>query len=397
MTSWIFAATLALTASPPEFTVHTQGNAPLTGRLTALSLAAGVQLLTTEGPKLVRGLVGLQRSPTVLPALPQGPQLISAAGDRIAGTLRGGDAKTLRFRPHHNEETWSVPLDTVVAVWLVAPPSDTPLHPANYSWLTGTPPRDAIRYRNGDTLRGTISGFTDRSVKFKPDDGPTREVEFRDLAAIGFNPRFTKVRKPQAPYARLVLENGTRLAVVDVALQDHELVAKSLLGPLTTFPLANLVSLTVLQGPATYLAELKPKKATTQGFLGVRWPWMADQNVRGQPLRLMLGKEIHTFDHGIGTHPLTVLTYDLAGQYQRFEAFVGIDPVSGPRGRAKVHIQLDGTTAELPELAELTAGPAVFVQLDVRTVKELTIRVEYGPNGDVHADVNWGAARLIAK
>jgi hypothetical protein len=92
-----------------------------------------------------------------------------------------------------------------------------------------------------------------------------------------------------------------------------------------------------------------------------------------------------------------VLTYDLAGQYQRLEAFVGIDPVSGPRGRAKVHIQLDGKTAELPELAELTAGPAVFVQLDVRAVKELTIRVEFGPAGDVHADVNWGAARLIAK
>ncbi|MCS6863800.1 MAG: NPCBM/NEW2 domain-containing protein [Gemmataceae bacterium] len=397
MNSWILAAVLTVPAAPPEFSVSTQRNDLLTGRLTAISWKAGAELLTADGPKIAQGLIGIQRTRTRLPDFPHGPHLITAAGDRMAGILRGGDTKTLEFQPHHSAERWSVPLDTVAAVWLIAPPADTPLHPTKYSWLTGTPARDAIRYRNGDILRGTISGFSDNRVKFKPDDGPTRDIEFRDLAAIGFNPRFAKARKPQETYAQLVLENGSRLVVTDITLKEGELIVQPLCGSRMAIPLAQLVSLTVLQGPATYLADLKLRKAESRGFLGIAWPWAANQNVRGQPLRLMLGKEIYTFDLGIGTHPLTELTYDLAGQFQRFEAYVGLDPVSGPRGRAKVQILRDGKTVELPELADLTAGPAVFVQLDVRDVKELTLRIDYGPAGDVQADVNWGAARVIAK
>ena len=150
------------------------------------------------------------------------------------------------------------------------------------------------------------------------------------------------------------------------------------------------------RGSATYLSDLKPKKAETTGFLGENWPWAADRTVRGHPLRLLTKDGESTADKGLGTHPKTVLTYDLAGKYTRFEALVGLDAATGNRGRADVRILLDGKEVALPDLKALAAGPAVAVRVDVRGVKELTLVVDFGPTGDVQADVNWGDARLIS-
>jgi hypothetical protein len=102
-----------------------------------------------------------------------------------------------------------------------------------------------------------------------------------------------------------------------------------------------------------------------------------------------------TFDKGLGTHPKTVLTYDLAGKYSRFESHIGLDAATGKRGRADVRIKLGGKEVDLPDLKTLTAGQAVFVRVNVRGAKELTLIVDFGPTGDVQADVNWGEARLV--
>jgi hypothetical protein len=156
-----------------------------------------------------------------------------------------------------------------------------------------------------------------------------------------------------------------------------------------------VVALDVLQGFATYLSDLKPKKAEVAGFLGDGWPWTADRTVRGQPLRLLTREGESTSDKGLGTHPKTALTYDLGGKFTRFETSVGLDAATGKSGRADVRILLDGKDVGIAQLKTLTAGPAVIVKLDVRGAKELALVVDFGPTGDVQADVNWGEARLV--
>ena len=280
-------------------------------------------------------------------------------------------------------------------MWLTAPPADTPADPAKYTWLAGTPPRDVLLYRNGDAVRGALGGFTPNGVTFTPDGGAARDVARADLAAVGFNPRFARARKPKGPYAHLVLTDGTRLDVTELAVQKNALVAKAVCGPEVVVPLSKLVSLDVFQGPATYLSDLKPKKAETTGFLGDGWSWAADRTVRGHPLRLLTKDGETACDRGLGTHPKTVLTYDLGGKCTRFEALVGLDAATGKRGRADVRILLDGKEVALPDLKSLAAGVAVAVKVDVRGAKELTLVVDFGPTGDVQADVNWGDARLV--
>ena len=116
--------------------------------------------------------------------------------------------------------------------WLVAPPADTPPDPAGYPWLAGTPPRDVLLYRNGDAVRGALGGFTgDRREVHPRRRSGTRSHRSNDLAAVGFNPRFARARKPKGPYARLVLTDGTRLDVTEAAVNENALLVKARLRP----------------------------------------------------------------------------------------------------------------------------------------------------------------------
>jgi hypothetical protein len=386
---------LSLAAPPPEFTLTGTGADAPAGPLVSVSLSRGGQVNTPDGPKTVPGLVSLRRTGARVPAPPVGPQLITAAGDRVPGAPTGGDAKSLRFVPKWDADPWTVPLDAVAAVWFAAEPADTPADPAKYAWLAGTPPRDVLLYRNGDVVRGALNAFGDGRLKFTPDGGTAREVAFKDLAAVGFDTRFARARKPKGPYAHLVLTDGTRLAVTDPELKAGALAAKAACGPAVEVPLADLVALDVFQGPAVYLSDLKPKTVEQTEYLGEKWPWAADRTVHGRPLRLLARDGAFTADKGLGTHPKTVLTYDLAGKYARFEALVGLDATTGKRGRADVRVRCDGKEVPLPALKTLTAGPARPVRVDVRGVKELTLVVDFGPTGDVQADVDWADARLV--
>jgi hypothetical protein len=302
----------------------------------------------------------------------------------------------VRLKTRHSRDELAIPVPSVAAVWLTRPPADTPTDPARYPWLADARNRDVLLFRNGDTLRGSLEGFADDppALRFRA-DGEARSVPLAGVAAVAFNPAVARTRRPKGPYTRLVLRDGTRLDVTTPAADGKTLGGTTLFGQAVAVPVAEVVGLDVYQGKAAYLSDLKPGKAEGVGFLGTPWPWAADRTVRGAPLRLTTPLGEQTFDRGIGTHPRTVLSYDLGGKYRRFEALVGLDPVTGRRGRVEVRVLVDGAEQPLPRLKGLTAGEAVPVRIDVTGAKELTLVIDFGPAADVQADVNWADARLV--
>lgn len=365
------------------------------GRLARL--VDGVAVLhTAAGPVEVRDLVSLRRVDVAPPPFPRGPVLLTTAGDRLPGRLLGGDGKSLRFEPTGRDE-WTIPVTAVSTVWLTRPPADTPPDPARYGWLADRKKRDVVLFRNGDTRPGTVNGFAadPPALRLKPDAGEVRTVPFGEVAAVAFNPALARVRKPKGAVAALVLRDGTRLSVQNLTADETNLRGTSLFGTEVTLAVADLVRLDIVGGKAVPLSSRTPTRVEQTGFLGTAWPWAADRSVRGQPLRLATPAGVATYDTGVGTHPRTVLTFDLGGRYRRFEAMVGIDPAAGARGRAAVKVLVDGKDAGVRPLAELTAGEAVPVRVDTRGAKTLTLVVDFGPAGDVQADVNWADAKLI--
>lgn len=394
MTS-LLALLLAAQPGPPAFVAYSTAPNPVSGPVRALSPDAGLKLGDRDAIPAGE-LVAVRRADRARPGFPRGPQVILANGDRVRGTVVGGDRQSVTVRAGASGTEWKVPISALAAVWVNPPPADTPAEPARYPWVEPGRRRDAVLLATGDVTRGTVDSFgaNPAAVRVKTTDVVTLPLD--RVAAIAFDPTLARLRKPKGPYYRLVTADGSRVSLTAAASDGQTLTGTTLFNTPVAVPLDEVIALDVLQGKATYLSDLKPADAKVEGYGGVTWPWAADRTVKGQPLRLNGPHGPDTFDKGLGTHPRTTLAYALDGKFRRFEATVGLDPLTGRRGITDVRVLVDGKDVTPPGLAGLTAaGSPKSVVVDVSMAKQLTLVVDFGPAGDVQDDVNWGDARLI--
>lgn len=139
------------------------------------------------------------------------------------------------------------------------------------------------------------------------------------------------------------------------------------------------------------LADLKPEGVKEHGLLDQKFPHRVNVSVSGKGMRL----DGQAYSTGLGVHSFCELTYALGGAYGTFVTVAGIDDSVRPAGDATVTVLGDGK--ELDKPVRLTGkDKPVTVRVTVAGVKQLTIRVEYGPdNVDVSDHVDLAAARLI--
>ena len=342
-------------------------------------------------------LVSIRRD-APLPSWPRAAGAILVNGDRIPGELLLGDDAAVILKSSLNPKGLRVPLPAIRALWLIPVPADTPDFPDRYSWLDANRKTDVVLLRNGDTVVGDIEAFTAGGklrIK-KTADGAGATLEPNAVAAVAFNPSLGAIRKVKGPYARLAMADGTRVSVANVTADAATLKGAALFGTAIEVPVREFVSLDVQGGKATNLADLKPKKESVEPYNDLAWPWQANRTVKHRPLKLSSKLGVSTFDGGLGAHPKTTLTYSLDGKYRTFTALVGLDADTGRRGQAKVSILVDGKLQAIPELEKLSSATGPFaVIVPVAKAKELTLVVDFGPNGDMQADVNWADAKLI--
>jgi hypothetical protein len=294
--------------------------------------------------------------------------------------------------------TWRVPVAQMSVLWLTAPPTDILADPSRYPWLDPNRRKDVVLLRNGDVLSGDIERFADagKALTWKPAGKGSERLDLTQVSAVAFNPALVSTRKPKGPFARLVTASGTRVSLTVAESDGKTIRGTTTFGAKFELPLAEVIALDVVQGKAVYLSDLKPKRESNEGYGGLTWPAIADRSVKRNPLRLLTQLGDETFDKGIGTHPKATLVYDLAGKYRRFEAVVGLDSVTGRRGAATLHVFVDGKDRAIAGLPSLSAaGGPVQISVDVTKAKELTLDIDFGPAGDVQADVNWADARLV--
>jgi hypothetical protein len=403
MHALVLSILLAGQADEAVFHAASSSDDPSTGHVERLTGSFSATLRTKSGESTVRDLISLRRADRPIPGYPTAAHLVTTAGDLIVGTLAGGDGQFLHFRPSaaglKPATVWRIPLSFAVVLWLTDTPANTPLDASSYVWLAGVKNRDVLRFRNGDTARGSIDGVDPDAetpaFPFRPSSGKQRSVAASELAAIAFNPALARTRKPKGAYTRVVLADGSRLALTNSAISEGVLAGTTLFGEKIELPLSGVVAVDVVGGNAVYLSDLKPNKVEQAGFLGATWSWGADRTVRGEALRVMTALGESTADKGLGTHPRTTLTYNLGGKYQRFESLVGLDPAAAIRSKVSVRVLVDGKVQTLPALQALSDGKAVEVRVDVRGAKELVLVTDFGAAGGVGGDVNWADARLI--
>ncbi len=181
-------------------------------------------------------------------------------------------------------------------------------------------------------------------------------------------------------FSAIVLDGKT--ATVSVIGMGEKKISRDLLAGVR-FAAANIVN----------LADLKPADVKEKGFFqaATPFPYKVNRSVGGTELKLG-GR---TYRTGLGMHSQCELTYKLDGAYATFVATAGIDDAVRPGGKAVLSFLADGKA--LGDKLQLTGktDPAA-IRLDIKGVKQLTIRVDFAENALGSGDhVDLVTARLI--
>lgn len=389
---------LCLAAEPePSFDVHAAKSAPARGQV--IRLEKDWATTWRADPHFsVSGaeLISLRQHGAVLPTLPVTAQVVFANGDRVPGKVLTIADEKVRLHAQLTDYTATpadpqpllMPLSSLAVIWFVPEPESSTIDVARV--LRERRRKDVVIMHNGDMRYGVVRSLAaDGNLRLQ-EDGGERAISASQIHAIAFNTDLVRTLKPRGVYARLVLRNGTRLALAAAIGDAVTLNGRTLFGAEVAIPWQQIVALDVLQGAGVYLSDLKPKSYSHTPFLGVPWPYALDRSVVGGELRV--GGQC--FDKGIGLHSESRISYALNGSFRRFEALVGLDERTGLGGSVRVRVLVDGQ--EKAAGAELTSatGPRPL-RIDVGGAKELILVVEFGAGGDVRDHVNWADARLI--
>ncbi len=115
-----------------------------------------------------------------------------------------------------------------------------------------------------------------------------------------------------------------------------------------------------------------------------------DRSIREKPLSIG-GK---SFAHGVGTHAVSVLWVDLAGEAERFQAWVGLDDAAA--GPGSVNFRIFGDAKKLWESGLMQPGMAAKrVDLSVKEIRTLLLKVDAGGDGVNFDHADWAEAQFL--
>lgn len=395
MRSFLFLLLLlpAARADDPVFVARTAAGKDVRGPIA--SLAAGWDL--EMGDKVRRRIAGkellaLRQEGVTPPELPAGQHLVLANGDRVPFSGARLDDEKLLFK-HPDLGNVSIPLTAISLIWRAGLDRRPVPERLRRQLLAGKRSRDEVWLCNGDLIEGTLIGLAD-SVEVER-ERKTLRASWAQVAAIALAPFAAERPKPPGLTARVVvlpsgLSPGGRFTVHSPGLTRDELHGKTLFGATLRVPLARVALIEVIGGAGVPLSSLTPGRYTFTPFLDEKVGWSRDATATGRDLRVGGG----TYDHGIGMHAESSLTFALDGAYRRFEALVGLDDREGRRGQVRVVVRVDGKEADLGRKV-LTHGEPLRVAVDLAGAKSLTLEVRYADRGPVQAVVNWAEARLV--
>ncbi|MBN1513235.1 MAG: NPCBM/NEW2 domain-containing protein [Phycisphaerae bacterium] len=384
--------TRAADAQPVRVTLQTVTEDSQDGEIVAFSLDRGVRFRPTGGAEIrlipSQDIIQITIAELPAPLAEQGLVFELANGDRLSGQV-------LAFKNDRVQvETSSlgpvqVPLGAVLR--LSARRSDEPAPGAAESLSAAHREDDIVLLNNGDTAAGLIAVIDAEGIVLETPGGENR-IPLDRVAVAVLVPDPTP--PGHGPVALLTLRDGTRLTAgaaqwqgasdtrgtLDVSLWDSRVAV----------PFDEVRQIEIRGGRWTWLSQLVPSDYVHTPMLSLAWPWRADRNVLGKPLRVA-GR---TFEHGLGVHSECTLQYALDGEYESFVTCFGLDDDSGPYAAVDVEIRVDGRT----RLERKGIGPGPLhgpTRIDLKGAQALELFVGFGANGAIQDRFDWIKSGLV--
>ncbi len=266
-----------------------------------------------------------------------------------------------------------------------------------------------VRKKNSDGfdhLTGVLGDVGAEQVNFTW-DGESIPVKRTKVAALVY---FHAERdETAAPVCWLDLQNGARLPVAKIAVEQARVTIQSPGGLKFSFTLDSLQAADYSHGKLTYLSDLKPIQQRWTPRIGL--PESAelarqqglprrDQSFTGSPLSLRWPPEklsspggvLKTYDKGLAIRSRTQLRYRLPRNMSRFVTVAGIDPLTAKEGRVTLEIFADKQSVWHGDI--LGGAAPLEIQVELGGAKELRIVVDYGDNLDFGDRLHLAEARF---
>jgi hypothetical protein len=392
-----FSGCFAEDSVPIQFTLRKTDGTDVTGSLEKLTESWAVSLSSSKTATVDKdNWVSFHQTSRSSSSLPfQGEQLHFANGDRFLAKIGETKGGRLRFQmPEATKaEMMQVAVSALSIIWFKAPENVEDLESWRWKRAMESRSRDKAWLTNGDEVEGILKAV-ERGKIIMETSHEVADIPRDKVAVIGLSTELASMLKPKTPYGRVIQINGARLSLLKATSSNGKVVdGITLFAEPVTLPLERIQSVSLNQGRAVYLADLKHRDYEFTSYLGsVRWPFVKDGCVENHELHV--GGNV--FAKGLGMHSQSRLVYDLGGKYQRFEALVGLDEKSSQQGTARIQVLIDGKPRDLGGFAELKAfDKPLPISLDISGAKQLTLVVNFGKRGSVQNYVDWADARLI--
>ncbi len=388
-----FAAVVcAENIQPVPVTLQTVGEDARDGDLVAFSLDRGVRFRPKAGAEIrlipSQDVVQITIAGPPAPLAEQGLAFELANGDRLSGRVLAFEndrvqVETPALGPVH------IPLGAITR--LSARRAEGPARAAANSLLDTRRQDDLVLLNNGDTATGLIAAIDAEGVVLETPGGQTR-IPLDRVAVAVLVP--DTVSPDRGLSARLTLLDETRLTVGAAqwpgASDTRDTLDVSPWDSRTAVPFDQVRRIEIHGGRWTWLSRRGPSEYVHTPMLSLAWPWQADRNVLGNPLRVA-GR---TFERGLGVHSESTLRYALDRQYDSFVTHFGMDDDSGPYANVDVEIRVDGHIRF--EQKRVTPGHLHGpVRIDLKGAEMLELRVGFGANGTIQDRFDWIEPGLI--
>lgn len=315
--------------------------------------------------------------------------LTTPDGGRLVGTSLALADSSFRVQTAMMGEV-KASINSISALYFANPQMTVAQLQAKVRELTTDSSQDSLFVVKKDgswvTVDGSLKAITEKDVTFRWKDAD-RVTDRAAVVAV----RLVSLKHDRPSVTGEVLGiDGSVIPFSQIAAEEKKiLVQSSDLGSLD-IPLKSVAAIRFASTRIVPLAELKPSRIEQHGFFDEKISYRLNRSAGGK--RMTLGGT--TYDSGLGLHSFCELTYNIEGQYAKFVSTVGIDDAVRPAGDAALAILGDGKP--LAELRVTGKDKPQAVKLDVRKIKTLVIRVDFGPDKLAAGDqVDLAGARLI--
>ena len=310
-------------------------------------------------------------------------------GGKLSGKLEGVADDVLKLATPW-KATLAPPLDRIAGFYVVREDPKEP--PESFdARLKDRGAEDLLlaRGKNDEVvpIPGVLEGVADGRLRFTY-QGKSRSLPIGQVEGVVLAAR--PIARDDGLLATFLLTGDAAVTGRWKAIDGADWTAEAPWGQEFKLPAAEVRRVRFQGGGMTYLSDLEPSEVEEASFLGRRRPWRRDAGLSGGKIK-MNGV---TYERGIAVHARCVLTYDLEGRYETFEALAGFDDEA--RGKGRVDFRVLADDRELYAEPDLRGdSPPVPIKLKLAGATQLKIVVDFGAGQDAGDRVILAGARLF--